>query len=122
MSLVELARAHVVSLLAVVVLPATPGACYGSLHALATAHQCPQEMLVGLVVAPGEGLVPGELLFREIELLLADQSRHLCHEDLLLLGQRDSRVVGVSYGVGGRAADLRRPVAHTPGVDLARVD
>src|SRR5215212_8838993 len=81
LSFVELARAHVVSLLSVVILPEGFGDRYGSLHALSTAHQSPQKVLVGLVVAPGEGRVLGELLFGEVELLLAHHRRHLRHED-----------------------------------------
>src|ERR671920_2253749 len=71
-SLVELVRAHVVSVLAVVVLPEGFGDRYGGQHTLSAAHQSPQKMLVGLVVAPGEGLVSGELLCDEVELLLAN--------------------------------------------------
>src|ERR671911_2071181 len=122
LSLVELARAHVVSLLAVVVLPEGFGDRYGSQHALSAAHQSPQEVLVGLVVAPGEGLVPGEFLFREVELLLAHHRRHLGHEGPLLLWQRLGGVVGMSYGVGCRAPDPGGTVAHAPGVDPASVD
>ena len=84
LSLVELARAHVVSLLAVVVLPEGLGDRYGSLHTLSAAHQSPQKVLVGLVVAPGEGPVLGELLCDEVELLLAHHRRHLCNEGPLL--------------------------------------
>src|SRR3954454_4408235 len=122
LSLVELARAHVVSLLAVLVLPEGLGDRYGSLHALSAAHQSPQEVLVGLVVAPGEGPVLGELLSYEVELLLANDRGHLCHRDPLLRWERDGRVVGMAYGVGGRAPDLRRAIAHTPGSDFARVN
>src|SRR5215218_6927705 len=121
LSLVELARAHVVSLLAVVVLPEALGDRYGSLHTLSAAHQSSQKVLVGLVVAPSEGLVLGELLACEVELLLADHRRHLCHEDPLLLGKRDGRVVGMAYGVGGGATDLRGAVTHAPSVGLTRV-
>jgi hypothetical protein len=117
---VELARAHVVSVLSVVVFPAGSRPRYGTQHAGTAAHQRPEKVLVGLVVVLGEGLVLGELLFCEVELLLAHHRRHLCNEDPLLLGQRDGGVVGVSYGVGGRASDLWGTVAHAPGVDLAR--
>src|SRR5215207_7365203 len=122
LSLVELARAHVVSLLSVVVLPEGLGDRYGSLHTLSATHQSPQKVLVGLVVASGEGPVFGELLSREVELLLAHHGRHLCDEGPLLRWKWDGRVVGMAYGVGGRATDLRGAVTHAPGVDLARVD
>ena len=46
----------------------------------------------------------------------------LCNEDPLLRWKRNSRVMGMTYGVGGRATDLRRAVTHAPGVDLARVE
>jgi len=79
-------------------------------------------VLACLVVAPGEGLVLGELLFGEVELLLADHSRHLGHEDPLLGRQRDRGVVRMAYGMGGRASDPGRAVAYAPGVDPARVE
>ena len=63
-----------------------------------------------------------ESFSREVELLLAHHRRHLCNEDPLLLRKRNSRVMGMTYGVRGRATDLRRAVTHAPGVDLARVD
>src|SRR5687767_13381871 len=63
-----------------------------------------------------------ESFSREVELLLAHHRRHLCNEDPLLLRKRNSRVMGMTYGVRGRVTDLRRAVTHAPGVDLARVD
>ena len=86
------------------------------------AHQRSEEVGVRLVVTPCEGLVLGELLACEVELLLANNCRHFCHRDPLLRRKRDGRVVRVSYGVGGGAPDLRGPVARAAGVDSSGVD
>src|SRR5215207_1139321 len=122
LSLFELARTHVVPLLSVVGLPAGLGPRYGAQLAPSATHQRPEQIVVSLVVAPGEGFVPGELLACEVELLLAHHCRHAGHRDPLLRRQRDGRVVRVSYGVGGRAPNLGGTVAHAAGVDSSGVD
>src|SRR5215207_1432259 len=122
LSLFELARTHVVPLLSVVGLLASLGARYGAQLAPSATHQCSQQVVVSLVVAPGEGFVPGELLACEVELLLAHHRRHAGHRDPLLRRKRHGGVVRMSYGAGGRAPNLGGTVAYATSVDLTCVD
>src|SRR5215208_8093480 len=122
LSLFELARTHVVPLLSVVGLLASLGARYGAQLAPSATHQCSQQVVVSLVVAPGEGFVPGELLACEVELLLAHHRRHAGHRDPLLRRKRNGRVVRMSYGASSGAPYPGGTVACAASVDLTCID
>jgi hypothetical protein len=97
----ELTGANIVPVSLLYVLSSGLRARYTAQLTAAAAYQRSEKVLMPLVVALGEGLVFGELLFYEVELLLAYHRRHVCHGDPLLRRQRDGRAVRMSYWVGG---------------------
>ena len=86
LGLLVLAGADVVPLLLVFVVLGDLRARDRAKLTPSAAHQRPQQVVVGLIVALGEGFVLGELLACEVELLLVDHRRHGGNRNPLISG------------------------------------
>ncbi len=87
-----------------------------------TTDQSPQQIVVRVVVAAGQGLVLSQLGLHAGKLLEADQGWNHGHRNPLLRRKRLDTTGGMTDRMGRRTANLGRRRPEAAGVDLAGID
>ena len=105
----------------IVEVPPIGGPCRTGETAATAAHQRAQEILLGGVVAPGEGAVGGQLGLHLVKVRLAHHRGHLPDQDPGIGGLRHGTAMSAANRVRGRAAVGGSAITRALRIDLPRI-